>query len=143
MIERNQSWFVVFTSSPKGSPWHWWDVFTRPGFRHVVLFTYSEDKGIWFYIDWTDTGLKVWLLSSREMSSIMGIFNKRDATVVKMAQGERYSEPWFTSVYCVAAVRHILGIPGWMFLTPYYLYRKMIKLGAEVVTYHPVWGKGH
>ncbi len=142
MIERHPDYFVVFTSKPKNSPWYWWNLFTRPGFEHVVLFSYSEDKGLWTYIDWSYHGLKIWLLSSNELSTIMDIFNKREATVVKMSQGERFSESWFTSVYCVAAVRHILGIPGWTFMTPYYLYRKMIKLGAEVITYHPVWDKG-
>lgn len=143
MIERNQQYFVVFSSSPTGSPWYWWSLFTRPGFEHVVLFSYLEDKGIWLHIDWTYVGLKVWLLPSEEMSAIMDIFKTRDATVVKMTQGEGFNGSWFTSASCVTAVRYILGIPGWTFMTPYYLYRKMLKLGGELIDYHPVWGKGN
>lgn len=136
-----QDYFVVFTSSPH-SWWSWWNLFTRPGFEHVVLFTYSEADGIWLYIDWAFSGLRVWLLSSREMSDIMGFLKKRDATVVRMSRSENLRGLYFTPAYCVAVVRHILGIPGWTFMTPYQLYRKMIKLGAEAIDYHPVWGKG-
>lgn len=142
MIERDQDYIVVFTSCPKGTQRHWWNLFTRSGFEHIVIFTYLERNAVWVYFDWSTSGFKTWVLSPREMSDVVGSLGERNATFVRMARREGVVKFGFAPAYCVTIVRHIIGIPGWAFMTPYYLYRKMIKLGAEVIDYHPVWGRG-
>lgn len=141
MIEFPKEWFVVFMSRKPESPWTWWHVFTRKGFEHAFAFTYSSKDALWISIDWAMNGLHVSLLSSVEMAELVDAMKVYDSTVVKITERDRTSVPWFTSVYCVSAIRHILGISGWTFMTPYYLYRKMVKLGGEIIDYHPVWDK--
>lgn len=141
MIEVPQEWYVVFSSRTKNVRWSWWHIFTRPGFEHAAAFTYSPDKALWIYVDWASNGLHILLLSSVEMSDTVDVFKFHDARFVRMTKVDRVSVPWFTSVYCVSAIRHILGISGWTFMTPYFLYRKIIKLGGEIINHHPVWGK--
>lgn len=124
-------WFFVFYDPP--GPRRWWDWFTRPGFRHVLAFGFVAQHRIWVFVDWTATGLSVFLARDGEVDALI-CYMRRSGRILRMPAPARGKAPlqglrWPAPFYCVTAVKHVAGIRSWA-VTPWQLFGTLQRQGA-------------
>jgi len=114
----------------------WWDhVFrTRPGFRHCFMVSWSHWAQRWLLIDWRTLNLDAMMLFPFELSELEEFAREQDATIVRYTPKQHdvtSRTPVF--IYCTTALQHFLGLSSGPILTPYRLYRKLLKLGGKQI----------
>ena len=138
-------WYVAFCGCGRA---HWYDRFTRDGFRHVVAFGWIEDArldegGQWLWIDPSTFGLNVALLNHDEMDWMLACLSQRDrATFVFVPHGRPpvpCRVPRF-GAYCVSEIERLLGLAP-RALRPFGLYRRLLALGAEPAFEELTWAE--
>ena len=45
---------------------YWFDLFTKPGFRHCLIFGYNKKINKWISFDWTKIGTEITILNNDE-----------------------------------------------------------------------------
>lgn len=127
-----RDWLVVFTSSDKEDLTH----ALRPGFAHCLAIGYSPRTGTWVLVNYGLSTFSCEAMSWSQCRVTLGHYLDRGATVLRV-QGERegveYPSLRLPVLYCVEVIKHLLGIPGRWILTPYQLYKALLKRGATVV----------
>ena len=124
-------WIIVFFDAGNR---RWWDIFTRPGFRHCLALRYLEPMDAWASVDWGNEGLFVDFVPKRFVDALIlgvddcgGAFLEFDA----MPAQRRLLPPFFP--YCVTTMKHILGIRDFTIITPWQLYCALRKKGAKTI----------
>jgi hypothetical protein len=122
-------WVVAFIDN---GPGFWWDVFSRPGFRHCLAFRYMAEIDAWALVDWGSEGFFIEFLPKRFITGLIagvkqsgGCFLEIEAK--KMPPRMLPSFP----LYCVSVMKHLIGLKDWRVFTPYQLYCALLKNGAS------------
>lgn len=125
MIEPDE-WFLCFLGTERH---HWFDRFTKKGFRHVCAFAYLPLTGCWVFYD-VNIFRTVISVSGGEDADrrIGGLARLGKILRVKPGAGGR----WWSRLgfWCVPAMKHLIGSRS-SALTPYGLYRDLLEQGSE------------
>lgn len=126
------AWLVAFLDQPN-RPWGWWDIFTRPGFRHVAAFRLDVATGHWLLVDGTRHGTNVDIATSEEMDKILTIVARLGCVVsVCSTRKNLFSLPAIPLFYCVPLIQRLIGVRG-LILTPWQLYGALKKAGGALM----------
>lgn len=121
-------WLVFFGDTPRRA---WWANMLRPGFRHVWAACWYEDQQRWVYFNPALTGIEIGIFTEEEFPAKLGILLHHSTAVLRVAsrygRGATPAVPW-----CVGSVKSLLGVRC-AALTPWRLYRALLRRGAEVV----------
>lgn len=126
------TWYLVFCNTDLDG---WWKYFCKPGFEHVMLFAQHGDNVI--CLDPTSKRLNIRLAyncsaeaTARQFASELG------STVLKVTHEQKFRSFPPLCMYCVSVAKYVLGLPTWSGLTPYGLFRYLMRYGdAEVVDF--------
>lgn len=135
--EEIERWWVVFCDGDVGRP-HWWDAFTRPGFRHCYAFRCLAP----------DVTMVIAPMVHRIEQGLVG---RMPAALIELAKsgGSRVlvvervvSEydpardglvPRGPVITCATVLAYLIGVPfAWRF-TPWQLWKQLLRHGAEEV----------
>lgn len=122
-------WTIAFF---EGGERRWWDIFTRKGFRHCFAFRYLEPMDAWAMVDWSNEGLFVDFLPKRFIdAAILGVNAAGGAFLeVDAVKPGRRIFP-LQPMYCVSAMKELVGLRSWRVITPWQLYCALLKQGAQ------------
>lgn len=114
---------------------HWFDCFTRPGFRHVWLLVEDDRFGGTLELHTGyDTFAVRW--SPRDLASVAAELAAAHRGLVLAAEcrigAPAPARPFLS---CVEIAKHALGVRGWWIFTPYRLYRHLRAHGAPVLAF--------
>lgn len=120
-----REWLVFFAD---GERFAWWDIWTRPGFRHVLAVGYDAEAERWVIFDPRATGTAILLLDQGEAGAKLAELIEASAGhVLRFApQARRMFQP--VAGGCVGAVSALLGVRG--ALSPSGLHRQLLRMGA-------------
>lgn len=120
-------WFVAFFGIERMG---WWDLLTRPGFRHVMAFGYSSHAERWLVYDVTRDRTFVRAYRPETFDLWLGALPD-EATVLRVpaarAAPMRVQRALFI---CTTSIKHLLGLPS-RALRPQALYRDLVASGAQ------------
>lgn len=124
-------WTIIFHDNGT-KPEHWWDLFTRPGFRHVYALRYLQPLDAWVMVDWSNVGLAIEFLPKRFVDALILGVNAHGGRFldVEVKAAPRRLIP-FVPLYCVSAMKELIGLRSWKVITPYQLYCALMKTGAK------------
>ena len=114
---------------------NWWDwVFrTREGFRHCFVLQWCEWTNRWIMVDWRQSRTDFTILFDFEVESFMRAMQASKGTVVKFTAPSRSEDKGGLVTYCSNIISRYLGLGNSVILTPFGLYRRLLKSGGEVV----------
>ncbi|MBP2290728.1 hypothetical protein [Azospirillum rugosum] len=120
-----REWLVFFAD---GERFAWWDIWTRPGFRHVLAAGYDVEAERWVIFDPRATGTTILLLHQDAAGGKLAELIEASAgRVLRFApRSRRRCQPFVGG--CVGAVASLLGIRG--ALSPSGLHRQLLAMGA-------------
>ena len=136
------TWFVVFGEREK--PLSWWDkLFTRPQFRHCWAFArLTGDRFI--AVDSMSGGLQIReyhndILQDHGFADLID-FCLSEGDLVIPANGVQNQDyiARLSPMTCVEVVKHLLGIDNIFILTPYQLYRYIVKNRLNMFEYKKI-----
>lgn len=133
---RPPAWYVAFVDRPAGQPRRWWDIFTRPGWRHVLAFRYDAGAGVWLLVDplWSRT-LVTAIRPGAEFGAVLGGLSPVLTAVLRVdmpAVPDRLPRLPRIGGWCVPATAHLLGLRC-RALAPLGLWRELLRRGAVPV----------
>lgn len=124
-------YFVVFKESETT---FFWKRFLKHGFSHTLAITMADDVCV--VIDPTTMRNQLYVDKKFTAKDYALTYVKDGCTVVYFehtAKGR--SSPWMGVLYCVSVVLALLGMRSSLsLLTPYQLYKRLIKLGGRILT---------
>lgn len=118
-------WYLVFTDTE--GRW-WWDVFTRPGFRHVYALRW--DGWNWLLFNPSAEFSDIAIIAATSEDALPSLVPP-GATVLEVEAFRRRDRIrgrwWIGPMTCVEQVKALLGLPvGWVF-TPWQLFRFLTR----------------
>jgi len=124
-------WTIAFFGDEDGVR-RWWWRFTKPGFRHCFALRYMVDLNSWALVDWSNRGLNVEFLPKQYVDAIMLAVNDSGGAFLDVDTEEQPARlfPPLT-LYCVTAVKELVGLRDWRVITPWQLYCALRKRGAQ------------
>ena len=124
-------WHVAFLDRQPGAPRQWWDVFTRPGWRHVLAMGLDLERDRWVVVDPLWDGLVVEVLSTEaEFAGLLTALAPRLTACLRVKPGAERSRLPRLGAWCVPTVAALLGLRV-RALGPAGLYRQLLKRGAK------------
>lgn len=122
-------WIIAFYDD---GPRYWWDAFTRRGFRHCFAVRYLEPMDAWAVVDWNNRGLVVDFVPKRFVDAmIIGVNDAGGMFIeVEVKSARRRILP-LVPLYCVSAIKDLVGLRDWRVITPWQLYCALMKGGAQ------------
>ena len=120
-------WYVIFTD---GNGDFWWQRLLKPGFRHCLVF--RADRSRTLLISHRGYRLGIHLLNY----SADGLAKAQATggyTVLKYQHQPSAVPTYRTIMTCVSAVINVIGLTGVLALTPFGLYRALIRRQATKV----------
>ena len=114
---------------------NWWEyVFrTRIGFRHCFVMQWCEWSKRWIMVDWRQSRTDFIIFFDFEAEVMLRHIGEMQGTVVKFTAPNRSDDAGGLITYCSNIVSRFLGLGNTVILTPYGLYRRLLKAGGEVV----------
>lgn len=103
-------------------------------FGHCYMLLKSEHG--WLYIDPLMTGLLIKELPNDKGPQFI-VDNSPDDKMLEFkcpdAEEQFHWHPWLGMLSCVTFTKYALGINGWKIITPYQLWKRLIKDGATEI----------
>lgn len=116
---------VVFCDNTE----HWASFLLKPGFRHVFVcvLVWTQGVGYWLCID-PSSGVPEFSVLCGTGGDPRGHFESLGATVVEVRREDASPPRWPWAVSnCVGVVKVVLGIRAPFVITPYQLYRRLMR----------------
>ena len=126
-------WLVVFADR---DDLYWFDLVTRRGFRHCFVIGYQPKSYHYIMQDWQGHKLQLEILHPWRFHQLMEALENKTHTIVTYrpnVDDESISLMRQPLLYCVEAVKHLLGIRNFFIWTPYQLYRELVRRGGTVI----------
>ncbi len=125
------AWLVCFLDNDL--PRRWWDVWTSPGFRHILAFGWDIDGQRWVVVDPSTSHMAFHLFEpgDPQVGGYMGAAIERWTCVRFEPRQERGLAPF--AFGCVGAIKALLGVRCWA-QRPRAFYRWLLANGGERVT---------
>lgn len=115
----SQTWIVAFSAdAPK-----WWQRFLRDGFKHVRLF--KQEGGIYYMFDP--------LYHAFVFTDYSELPSNHTYLVKVVHYSEHYKPMPIEPLTCVSFAKRVLCIRDRWIITPYQLYKELLKAGAFVI----------
>ena len=112
----------------------WWKVFTfqKKIFGHVFALRYDPVTQAWLKFEWSTSGLDVKVLTRYDIENYIILLSNYGIVleVVKRRLDVTFMHCGLFPIYCVSAIRHLLGIKK-ICLTPYSLHCELKKNGGQ------------
>jgi hypothetical protein len=126
-----REYLIFFIERPDRN---WWDyVFlTREGFRHCFVMQWCEWSQRWIMVDWRQSTTDFIVLFDFEAEQFIRNAKDLKGTVVRFEARQPPDSGKLVS-YCSNVISRFLGLGDSLILTPYGLYRRLLKSGGEVV----------
>jgi hypothetical protein len=127
-------WTIYFSDGPRRRWWHW---LLKPGFRHVSASAVFADRGLWIFVDPTESRLNVEVFSNTDPMTLSEL-QMRIAKLYLESQAilqipSRDSDSMPSAIASpVTIIKRVLGIRS-SAITPFGLYRALLARGAKVV----------
>ena len=125
----SEKWIVAFMDLGRVG---WWDIFTRPGFRHVMALHYEPTLRLWYSVDWGRRGLTVKAFSRYQMQDAIAYMIEYGTCFEVVKQPNSEVSP-VVGLYCVSAVKSIIGLRCWWAVTPWLLACALRRYGARPI----------
>lgn len=127
LADEAHTWYVVFTP---GNNDFWWQRFMKAGFRHCNVIRGDGTGSIMvshhgFRLDIRSIPVPAYELA---MAQVKGGYH-----VLEYKHEVECKPTYRTVMTCVSAVINVIGLRGVLALTPYSLYRALIRQGAAVL----------
>jgi len=120
-------WYVAFWGVERLG---WWDVFTRPGFRHIMAFAYSSHAERWLIYDVCRHRTYVRAYRGEAFDEWLGGMPE-EATVLRVGSAPTTEHRAQRLMFiCTTAVKHLVGIRS-RALRPHALFRDLLGIGAS------------
>lgn len=126
-------WYVCFHGTGKRG---WWDVFTRPGYRHVLAFAYAAHAERWLIYDVTQHRTLIRALTTDVFLHWVANLPTGRKIVLFEADGVEAEPAWRVGFWCTTAVAHLVGARS-RALRPEALYRDLLAQGARPAFQEP------
>ena len=121
-------WYVAFYGVKRMGWWDW--VFTRPGFRHVMAFTYSSHAERWLIYDLARDRTFVRAYRSEAFDAWLAAEMPPEATILRVKSQQVGPVALHRLIFdCVSSVKHLVGSPS-RALRPEALCRDLLATGA-------------
>lgn len=125
------TWYVSFVELVSGdAPLPLWRHLCRPLFRHCFALGYCPVARQWVVVDPLSHGLLVMLPSFREVDAIVAGIRLSRGRSLAMKVGDCGRRRRRGPFYCVQVMKYLLGMQS-SAITPYQLYRAMLRRGAK------------
>lgn len=129
---QTHDYLIYFVERPDRNWWDW--VFrTREGFRHCFVTQWCEWSQRWIMVDWRQSRTDFIVFFDFEVESILRHIGAMKGTVVRFKAPARSDEAGGLITYCSNIISRFIGLGNSVILTPYGLYRRLLKSGGEVV----------
>ena len=125
-------WYVVFGQD--ANP-HLFDRFLHRGFRHVFAFGYLPGHDLWIIYDVKFSHTVMGVIEAGDAARLIG-WIRNSGRALEWKSRKTQTVRWRFGFWCVPAIKHLLGLRC-VALTPWQLYRWMLKNGAK-----EVWNDG-
>lgn len=127
-----KQWLICFVDNAER---HWWDVMTRPCFRHAFAVQHEIERDLWIVIDWSSGIANVDVLSGEQVTGLLQHVRDRQgvALMAPVESAPRTRGFRMPLTYCVTAILQLLGKPTRFTWTPYQLYKRLMREGALVI----------
>ena len=99
---------------------HFWDVFTRKGFRHC--FAFNWDGYNWILVDPLGQSLNVEVLPYGSEDNVPHIFKQAGYTIIRYKQKDNTKFIFRGMLTCVTVCKQVLGIKAAWVVTPWQLH---------------------
>lgn len=127
MIPPGANAFVLFQGTDRTA---WWDVFTRPGYRHVAAFWFDGASGRWVVLEYQSARLVVMVLEPEAFDSWLLDRQVNHGARVLRVRAREWSSKWGRlGLWCVPVTAHLVGSRSRAF-TPAGLWRDLVREGA-------------
>lgn len=113
----------------------WWDYLfqTRKGFRHCFLAHWCGWSQRWLVINWRQSKTDFIIMYDFELQKMLTGLQHQKVTVVRFEPEPDSQNKGMLITYCSNLIARYLGLGNAVLLTPYGLYRRLLKAGGEVV----------
>lgn len=113
----------------------WWDhLFTRKGFRHCYAMTHDPVAKRWLVYDWRSNHVFFGYVDNYTAEACIAMVMQDGCALEAKETWEgpdvKFSLHW---IYCVSSIKKLLGIANWRIITPYQLYRELLRRGCTPV----------
>jgi hypothetical protein len=127
----NSLWLICFTG--RASRNYWWDLLTRPQWRHCYALQYQGEVDKWVLIDWRTGICEVVVFNHDELEYVFGYLKANGGTGVLYRRQIPEKEILYRIplMFCVQAILQLLGLPTRWTWTPFQLYKRLIANGGE------------
>ena len=123
-------WIIFFTDREDR---YWFDMFTRPGFRHCCIAGYVEGLEHWIGFDWGKKGTYMNILSDEDINKIILYTRKNKGRMLEITKPYTMFNNWsWIPMYCVSVIKSLIGYRNCFVITPYQLYCALKKDAKEV-----------
>lgn len=119
--------YVMFMGHERESPL---DVFSPPGFRHVLAFWFDARNETWIIYNVCGDRTAISLLHGQEFDRWLAIRRRAGSRILKVPPGIDNAKRLLRApFFCVSAVAHVVGTKS-RALRPVALWRDLLKEGA-------------
>lgn len=141
-------WWVVFEDKRRRRS-RWWDIITRPGFKHCWAYTRHPNMEGWLAIDNTTGGTQMRFypdqtLIDHDFTDMSEVIHAEGGIVLpaNALMNEDYL-PRFMPLTCVELIRQLLGIRERLVITPFQLYKYIVKNRLNMFEYNRILSISH
>lgn len=123
-------WIICFTKSPNIGIWR---LFTlhRPEFGHVFAIRFDPETKVWIYTEFASENFNFWTLKGDDATEMISALHDYCTCIEFEAVENPIHLPKF--MYCVAFIKHLVGIGDIRICTPYQLHCELLKRGGKPI----------
>ena len=123
-------WIVCFTPHANRGTWKLLS-FWRPKHQHCFATRYDANLDAWIYVECSSHRFHFDLRTDDQATELINyLMTECECIQIEVEPQPVYHPRW---LYCVSFVKHLIGIRGFLILSPYQLRCELLKRGGEVI----------
>lgn len=123
-------WQVAFLDEGR---YVWWQRFLKRGFSHCLAFAWDAEAERWLIVNPGFDGGLVRAVSREKFTGVLAALRLMGATIVRARRGEGGPMRPKLLLTCVSVITVLLALERCCALTPYALYRHLLRRGATLI----------
>ena len=123
-------WIICFCKSKNIGIWR---LFTahRPNFGHVFAVRYDPSTKVWIKAEFASENFNLFTFTSDEATDLIAALQENCICVEFEPELNPIHLPKF--MYCVAFIKHLVGIGNYGVCTPYQLHCELLRRGGKPI----------